>query len=224
MASKLNKPIDLSEVKRVRTGRIARIGLELEGGWDRLPDGLRLVGDGSVSFSGQTILHKGELNSHPMTLSEVEGWLKQCYPHHVNKTCGMHVHMSTIDAAYYQMLMRIEYPSTVLKYIREWAQENLPDDHFIWPRSGHRYTVINYCWRRYNTLECRLLPMMPTPELATNAVKELVNITERFLVASAEKEEKLQKKVEVAEQVLVESFEIGIPKDDPDGRYRRVEA
>lgn len=245
----LNKPIDLSKVKKVRGGRILRAGLELEGGWDSLPPGVRLVPDGSVKFPEllQPPVLKGELNSEPLAPNEVANWLKGVYPKYVNATCGMHVHLSLMDALYYQLLMRIEYPSTIVKYMGEWAKANLPNDHCIWPRlrgeskycqhtfsaddqvlkvekghdqngAGHRYTVVNYCWKRYNTLECRLLPMMPNPTLAAAAVAELIDITERFLVATAERETKSKTKIEVAEQVLEESYEYEAPGWSDGGR------
>lgn len=248
-SSQLRHPIDLSRVKKVRGGRIIRVGLELEGGWDSLPQGVRLAPDGSVKFPELPIqpLQRGELNSHPMVPNEVSDWMKAVYPKYVNATCGMHAHLSTMDLFYYQLLMRVEYPSTIIKYMAKWAKENLPADHCIWPRlrgeseycqhifaaedqvlhnrkeydhhaKGHRYTVVNYCWRRYNTLECRLLPMMPNPTLAAAAIKELIDITERFLVASIEKEPKTNHKIELAENALEESYQFEVPASVDSGR------
>ena len=231
----LNKPISLEEVKKVRGGRIVKVGLELEGAWkpEQIQPNMRLAGDASVQFPelGGVLMHRGELNSHPMAQSEVEPWIRQFYPYYVNKTCGLHVHMSTKYAFYYQMLMDIKYPSTILKYMRKWAENNkLEKDHPIWDRldgkseycqhlfyaddqvlagrkdhdrhaKGHRYTVANYCYKRYNTVEIRLLPMMGKAgsigdvDLAVSAVKEVVSITERFLVATAAKEPKLRESI-----------------------------
>lgn len=110
------------------------------------------------------------------------------------------------------------YPATIVEYIRRWAKaERLPTSHPIWERldgkceycqhvfhadeqcktaskdfdhhrNGHRYTVIGYCWSRYRTLECRLLPMMSTYDLGVKAVNEVINITNAFLAASKDRE------------------------------------
>lgn len=41
---------------------------------------------------------------------------------------------------------------------------------------GHRYTAIHYCGR-FNTIECRVLPMMPNTKLALSAINRLIEIT-----------------------------------------------
>lgn len=112
------------------------------------------------------------------------------------------------------------FPATVVEYISRWAvKEKLPPHHPIWPRLkgenefcqhvfqaeeqvktinkdfdhhrvGHRYSVIGYCWSRWKTLECRLLPMMDTPAQGIRAVQAVIDITNGFLAASKEKEQK----------------------------------
>lgn len=53
-------------------------------------------------------------------------------------------------------------------------------------RKGHRYTVVNFCWGRgIPTAECRLLPMFEDVEQGIRAMREVVNITNRFLAATA---------------------------------------
>ena len=60
-------------------------------------------------------------------------------------------------------------------------------------RRGHRYTVVNFCWGRgIPTAECRLLPMFPEPEQGIRAMREVVDITNRFLAATAKRERKVQ--------------------------------
>ena len=51
-----------------------------------------------------------------------------------------------------------------------------------------RYTAINYCYSQHQTVECRLLAMMDTPEQATRAVLEVLNITNRLLAKVRAKE------------------------------------
>lgn len=52
----------------------------------------------------------------------------------------------------------------------------------------HRYTVINYPFTRQGTVECRLLPMMETKELALSAIQHLLLITNAFLFSQAKDE------------------------------------
>lgn len=112
------------------------------------------------------------------------------------------------------------YPATVVEYVKRWAaREKLDAKHPLWGRlkgeneycqhvfhadeqvksankdydhhrNGHRYTVIGYCWSRYKTLECRLLPMMKDYEQGVRAVQEVINITNAFLAASKDREPK----------------------------------
>lgn len=181
------------------------------------------------------IRHAGELPSPPLEVVQYPAWMKVYYPAAVNETCGMHVHLSFKSAFTYQQLMAPSYPATILAYITKWARrEGLEENHPLWPRlkgesvycqhifsadeqastqvkghdqhaPGHRYTVINYCWSRYSTLECRLLPMMKTVEQGISAVQEIINITNAYLVAAAKREKRVSIKhivddVEVREE------------------------
>ena len=232
------KPVDISRFREKARNRVYRVGIELEGGWDRLPPGVRLVHDGSVQFGrklGDPMPNQvGELPGGPLDV--VKGsptywgqWLRTNYPQHVNETCGMHVHLSFKTAFAYNRIMRAEYPATVIEEFKRWSKaEELAPEHPIWSRlagkckycqhrfdadsqvlnrekdhnqerAGHRYTVINYCWARYNTAECRLLPMMRDAAQATRAVQELIDITNAFLLATGGKEEKLKVNHQVEE-------------------------
>lgn len=242
-------------------GRVYRVGIELEGGWDKLPPGIQLTHDGSVQINAPgsgltpeeqvtwqglrdsyraglitpsqmrtyeklehkrvtpTKMQRGELPSPPIEVESIEEWMKIHYPHHVNHTCGMHVHMSFRSALTYQRLMHPDFSPTVVEFIKRWAEkEGLDSHHPIWPRlsgksvycqhkfwadkqarhkgakghdqhtPGHRYTVINYCYGRFQTIECRLLPMMEKVDVSVRAIKELIFITNGFLLATAQKE------------------------------------
>jgi hypothetical protein len=148
-------------------------------------------------------------------------WINTNYPKYVNDTCGLHAHLKMKCALAYQRLMEPSFPATVLAYVTRWAEESkLPRKHPIWDRlsgksefcqhkyypveqvttaakdfdkhrSGHRYTVVNYCWSRFGTMEIRLLPMMDTAELAISAIQNLINITNAYLLVTGRKEEKL---------------------------------
>ncbi len=144
--------------------RIYRVGIELEGGWTKLPQGVELVHDGSVKglqakqkpitqqqirFDAarnvivqnhpqpgvQEMLHVGEFPSEILELQKYPLWMSKNYPSHVNHTCGMHVHMSFNKAFHYCRLMVPEYPQTIVIYMAKWAMdEKLPANHPIWDR------------------------------------------------------------------------------------------
>jgi len=148
-------------------------------------------------------------------------WVRKFYPYEVNHTCGLHVHMSFQTASNYMQLIRPEYPATIIASIEAWAiRMGLRKDHPLWPRlqgkseycqhtfhgeeqlknngkdydktrSGHRYTVINYAYNRTGTVECRLLPMMDTLDQGLSAIQEVLDVTNAFLVATAERPKKI---------------------------------
>jgi hypothetical protein len=132
-----------------------------------------------------------------------------------HERCGMHVHLSVADNFRYQQLMSPEYMDTALFYLTEWAKdEGFGLTHWIWRRlngeieyckkvfdadaqvrarakdfdhhrEGNRYTAMNYPWARFRTVECRVLPMMNDAEQANRAVSKLIDITNKFLCATA---------------------------------------
>jgi len=210
-------PLNLDNIK-VRKSRVHLVGTELEGGWNKLPPNTNVIHDGSVRGMMHSDFI-GELPSPPIELSALPRWMKQYYPTEVNATCGMHVHLSFKDAFIYQLLMDKRYPATVLDRTFKWATDKkLSKDHPIWGRlagnctyaqhkfyadiqanakrkefnrenEGHRYTVINYCWGRFQTLECRVLPMMSTWEEAVELVNFFVNTTDKTAIALATSKE-----------------------------------
>lgn len=216
--------------------RVYLVGVELEGGWRSVPQGRSGVDrDGSVRFSDQEIVtHNlraiGEIPSPPLPVEDYQAWVRKYYPHRVNDTCGLHVHLSFKTSLTYARLMTNAYPSTVLAYLTAWAkEEKLPKDHPIWPRlrgqseycqhvfsadlqvqnkrkdfdhhrHGNRYSLINYAYYVNNTLECRLLPMLETADQAIRAIERYIAITNAFLVATAKREPKHETKVIVDEE------------------------
>lgn len=147
-------------------------------------------------------------------------WIRANYPVFVNETCGMHAHFSFRTALTYQRIMDPDLTSTTIEYIKRWADKNLPRGHHIYDRlagkseycqpkyfaaaqvkkagkdyehfaEGCRYTIWNYCYGRYRTAECRLLPMMPDAELAISAIDQLMRILNAFIVTVGRREEPL---------------------------------
>jgi hypothetical protein len=232
----LGPPLNIDKYLDNAKDRINLIGVELEGGWFKLPGDMVPQRDGSIHFGIKgddpekvaKIGYIGEIPLPPLPRKELPATLKLYYPSYVNQTCGMHVHLSTTKAFAYQRLMvnkPFSYPGTIVEYMMRWAvEENLPKKHPIWDRlagkseycqhvyqakeqaktankdfdhhrPGHRYTVIHFCWGRFKTLECRLLPMMDTADQAMRAVNRIVSITNAFLAASKEREPRLRTSV-----------------------------
>lgn len=146
--------------RRVSASKIKLAGIELEGAWKAVPEGVKLVDsitpgwnelgrDGSLSKSVDGITpsfrdrldrtiypYVGELPSHPMETSEIGKWLADRYPDEVGPECGLHIHISLKNPLVYMWLMDDEaYPATVVEYIKRWAEkEKLPKTDPIWNR------------------------------------------------------------------------------------------
>lgn len=147
--SKLGKPVLIDLYRDKARNRIHRIGIELEGGWDKLPRGVSgLVGDSSVQF-GELLrpAYIGELPSPPLDIKTWPSWLRDNYAPHSNATCGMHVHMQPLTALTYQRLMDPRYPATIVAAFKAWAKkEGFPEDHHFWPRLAGKS---RYCQHKF---------------------------------------------------------------------------
>lgn len=237
------EPLNLDGLLGIPKNRCVRLGVELEGAWKELPKGIRqLEPDGSVFKDPLTETKKvpaghvaGELPIGPIQLAAMPRWMKKYYPHKVDKTCGMHVHMSFETAWHYALLMAPEYQETVIKYLRRWAEnEGFPVGHFIydrldgksifcqkryWPdeqvrsrkdhdqvRPGHRYTIVHYCGRQM-TIEVRVLPMMETVEQGIRGVRQIVDITNAALIVLGRKKEQTERmSLEIAGNEVYEEY------------------
>ena len=216
--------------------RIARIGVELEGGWRALPLGTHLERDGSVfGDQGCPGFKVGELPIGPIQPAAMSKFMKKYYPHKVDSTCGMHVHMSFTSLRYYAILMVPEFQETMCEFLTLWAkEEGFEKGHHIWGRlqgksnfcqkqfwpdeqvgykrkdhdqnrNGHRYTIVHYCGRQ-NTIEIRVLPMMETVEQAIRGVKRVLDITNASLVVLANREKKVNDRLVIADGEVYEDF------------------
>lgn len=225
--AKVVKPLDIDAVLGKAKNRVSMVGVELEGGWTELPPGVpALEPDGSVFHrkAPTGAKHIGELPIGPALPAAIGLLMAKNYPHKINATCGLHVHVSFESLFYYALLMVPEYQETVCEYLTRWAKENkLKETHAIWARlrgesefcrkefwpdlqastkrknfdhaaHGHRYTVIHYCGR-YNTIECRVLPMMNTPQLAISAVQRFIEITNACLYVLGKDVKKVGKSI-----------------------------
>lgn len=247
---------DPSKIKK----RIYRVGIELEGGWNKTPEGCKVDHDGSVvihipatclediytpaqikqakergSLLDYRGLNKnivsGEIPSMVLSVDDFPTWMTKYYPHYVNDTCGLHVHMSFTNALYYQKLMTPAYTKVIVEHLTTWAKkEGLAKGHPIWPRlagksrycqhkffgdeqvrktskdynreaPGNRYTMVNYCFNLHNTLEVRLLPMFDTSEQGIRAVNAILDVTNACLSSSGAGRDKKKVRVEMGEGI-----------------------
>lgn len=219
--------IDALLVRSLRN-RVAKLGVELEGGWKRRVTGVSIEEDMSVFKhvrDDAACGRMGRLNYPGIVFGEIPvgpiqpAYLKKAftkyYPDLIDATCGLHVHMSFDRTYHYTVLADSPtYQETVCEYLKRWAvAEGLPPEHCIWGRLqgnsdyaqkkfwpqaqmgtvrkdhdkvryGHRYTAIHYGYGRYRTVECRLLPMFTDQAVGVRAVKQLIAITNAYLLAS----------------------------------------
>lgn len=209
--------VDISKYLGQVRSRIERIGIELEGGWSSRPEmgSLGTSGsDGSVSIdmTGHTSrAWVGEVQSVPIEPIRLKQWLNKFYPAKVNKSCGLHVHMSFSDARHYQALMVKDFQDTLIAELTKWGkEEKVPAKHPFWERlagknqycstefypdkqasdkkkdytrqpNGHRYTFISFPHKQHGTIECRGLPMFDDAGQALRAVYKVLDVTNAYL-------------------------------------------
>ena len=80
-------------------------------------------------------------------------------------------------------------------YCGEEQSKQVSKDYQSRGKAHSRYTAINYCYNQHQTVECRLLSMMDTPEQAVRAVMEVLRITNRFLAKVRARELKVGARV-----------------------------
>lgn len=99
-------------------------------------DATPIKGDPSVKFTTTTGLAAiGEVVSEPLIRPALWLWMRDHYPDVVNRTCGIHVHMSLRHELDYQRLIDRAYHDHILLGLHRWGMANkLPADHVFWPR------------------------------------------------------------------------------------------
>lgn len=134
---------------------INKVGVELEGGWERDNDYRdEIKGDCSVNVndgndrdrdyddddydededSGTYI--NGEIVSHPISKwDELSNFMMDRYPDKVNSTCGLHVHISTNTIGQYQALATQRFYNFMKFSLRTWGKKaNIRNSHRFWDR------------------------------------------------------------------------------------------
>lgn len=188
--------------------RVDTIGLELEGGWDVNPSGLKH--DGSVQ--GLHSAFRGEVASRPLkSIADAEQWLRDYYPQEVNNTCGFHVHVG-IQPLHYMRLMCDEFNSKFLSSMEDfwnryrgsagfdlfrsrldgqnaYCQKIFRPEQQLFRMEAYgdrgvqpRYSQLNFCFGRHGTLECRLFPCFPSVEHSIAGMKAFITAINEFLV------------------------------------------
>lgn len=187
------------------------VGVELEGGWSKVPPAIsewRYLGeDGSINHINEDKFHIGELRSRPMSPSLISKWIRANLPQESNDSCGLHVHMSMSDN-HYSALMREDFHKSLVSFFTKWGKEmRVPKDHPFWDRleggndycmkefsdpdlqaevNDHddcRYYQINFCRKLHGTVEFRFLPMWSINDarFACSAVTELIELVRSYI-------------------------------------------
>lgn len=219
--------------------RVVRaIGIELEGAWDDAPCNMKDDSsvNSSLGASGGTV---GECISRPFTkLSNALAWMTTNYPNRVDGSCGLHVHVSTLAAGYTGLLAEPAFNKFFLWRMMRWGKAaQVPATHAFWSRlagnnryckaafqpneqlntgnRGLRYTQINFCaYKKYGTVEFRMLPMFEDKELSCGAVAALHATVEDYLRAAlrhgllAKPTKPIDAKVKVDESLFLEVCEV----------------
>ena len=199
---------------------IKKLGIELEGGWNSVPEWeeneQHIVSDGSVRTEARLV---GELHYCSAELENVCLFLKECFPTTpINGSMGLHVHLSFKELNSYRKLAESSFKKYFLSKMKEYAKidsydqflirlkgENdycknkwLPHKQLYQPvKGGERYTFINFCYTFHGTLEVRVLPVFPTYQRSINAVKYLANVFESYLDSVKESNVEMFKELEI---------------------------
>lgn len=187
---------------------IDKVGVELEGGWERRPPDTEVYGDGSVTVRAT---HVGEVASQPVeSFNNLKDFLLRNYPSAVNASCGLHVHISLKNKYHYSLLMDRRFYNHYRKHMERMVErikakfpgaeralkERLAGSNsYCRPLEGDdavvqasirckdsvRYRHLNFCFLLHGTVESRLFPMFHDAGLAVAAVKDYLIFVEDYL-------------------------------------------
>jgi len=145
----------------------------------------------------------GEVVSQPMKLKALIKFMDNNYPIKTNRSTGLHCHFSFKNVQDYGRLLERKFYYYLLDRLEKFGRENkLNPKGVFWERlkgkntycnrrflaigqkngtENERYTIINACYKKYGTLEIRVLPAFQKKRISLKAVKELHNIIEDYL-------------------------------------------
>ena len=142
---------------------IAKMGVELEGGWRHRKDRESgFHGDSSVDvYSEDDGRHEcdgdceddcvissepriaGEFVSPPSTVKELAEFMDKHYPDDIDESCGMHVHFSFVKEGHYGTLMEPRFYGYFLRMMQKFGEEHkLSKSDEFWERLAGKN---NYC-------------------------------------------------------------------------------
>lgn len=185
------------------------VGVELEGAWKTSRRDLNFVHDGSVTDFSSAVLDTcrlGEVVSEPFSYwSDLVKFMQDKYPDHINRTCGLHVHISFPTVGAYEAVMNQRYHDFLIKSLAYWGRKNsVIKNHSFWRRlsgseyycrgiyrpeeqimetgkGASRYSQVNYCYGLHRTMEVRVLPMFKSKNLAISAIYHILRMTHKYL-------------------------------------------
>jgi hypothetical protein len=127
---------------------VDKVGIELEGGWNRVFSYTCFKHDISV-FNGSEVPtglheqtgHYGEVASDPLSPPLGAEWIAVHYPDFSDYTCGMHVHVSLRKVSFYQRLATRDFFNYWHKSLEQWGRETGVKDPDFWVRldGGNRF-------------------------------------------------------------------------------------
>lgn len=154
--------------------KINRVGIELEGAWHR-DNTPKLKDDGSVKelscdCEPRLSIKLGEKSSRPLlpVSKSIQTFVETNYPHHVNYSCGMHVHVSLLRDSDYARLAEVAFHEYFKTELKAWGTRADIKNEEFWKRlngendfckdsfrapgqmwltsKNNRYTQLNYCY------------------------------------------------------------------------------
>lgn len=187
---------------------IDRVGLEIEGGWnynreDLIPEGSLYAEHFNNSACFGELITKEPIDN----LEGVLAFLDKNWPTETQVKCGYHIHFSLKDINLYSACMTKGFMDGFVECMRKWAQDfPCRNPHFLRRLSGEnnfcrhtfipekqvgitkkvhnndtRYTLFNYCYGMFKTIECRLFPTFGEVRAAKAATVALIQYVEEFL-------------------------------------------
>jgi hypothetical protein len=141
-----------------------------------------------------------------MSWRAVEIYLTRRYPDYVNKSCGLHVHVSFKSMNDYSKVISPAFVEWFRNNMKVWGREVgitnahyysrldgcndfcrlIEDDNHILRqlrarhKENYRYGIWNFCFSIRGTAECRVLPMFKDRAIACKAVKQVLALTEQW--------------------------------------------
>ncbi len=225
--------------------RINAIGIELEQGWKKQRDDLTEdIGIRLGDFKNSACC--GELVSKPIdSLDKAITWLRENYGDETQEMCSMHLHLSFKDLDTYVALMNPAFKDYFLAHMKHFGETYPINNEHFWSRledknkfcknridhnqifetkkvhnDNGRYTVLNFCFGRFKTIESRLLPTFISVDTAVAALEATVEAFESYL------EKNPPAPIDLTKQFLLDEMppdsEIDLTEDFSDGKPKKL--